>query len=115
MTDVSLKEHLEAQIKWLDRYFVDQVRSIDGKTALAKAEIDARLLGMNEFRDTLRDQASRLATKSELQLYADALDKRVKNIEISRAVTDGKTIMIAVIVAFVASILIAVISHWIVK
>jgi hypothetical protein len=112
MTDVTLKEHLEAQIRWLDRYFMDQVKSIEAKTELAKADIDTRLQGMNEFRDALRDQASRLATRQELDLHVSSMDKRIKSIEISRATADGKTIMLSGFIAFIASILVAVIANW---
>ncbi len=115
MPEISLKEHLQSQINWLDRYFIDQVKSIDAKTALAKADIDTRLTSMNEFRDTLKDQASRFATKVELELNANALDKRIKSIELSRAVSDGKTIMVSGFVAFVASVVVALIAHWVIK
>ena len=115
MTDISLKEHLQSQINWLDRYFIDQVKSIDAKTALAKADIDTRLQGMNEFRDTLRDQASRLMTRTESLTQHEALEVRMKSLELNRAASEGRMLMISGFVAFVASILVAIIAHWVIK
>jgi hypothetical protein len=103
MTDVTLKEHLQSQINWLDRYFVDQIKAIDAKTALAKADIDVRLQGMNEFRDTLRDQASRLATKDSLEALEIALSNRLQALELK----DAKLAGMAAAVSLVVSALVA--------
>ena len=50
------------------RDYIDQ-RLSDVQRAVDKAQetMDKRLEGMNEFRDTLKDQASRFVTRDELQ------------------------------------------------
>ncbi len=78
---VTLRDHFQSQLHWLDRYF--DRRLLDAKDAIDKAEnqLNARLEGMNEFRDTLKDQASKLATKDEVALSLGALEKRMQSIE----------------------------------
>lgn len=123
MGEVTLKEHIESQIAWIDRYFeaklewmdrhVDgQVRMIDSNTAKAASSIDKRLEGMNEFRDSLKDQASRFVTRQESAAKHEAIETRLKSIELSRATGEGRMLMISGFVAFVASILVSIIAHW---
>ena len=51
-----MKEYLEMRIK-----------NIEDNTELARMAIEVRLQGMNEFRDALKDQASRFITRQELE------------------------------------------------
>jgi len=115
MTEVSLKDHLESQIKWLDRHFDGQIKAIDVSTVKALAQLDKRLEGMNEFRDSLKDQSARFVTRSESEAMHVGIEARMKSMEISRASGEGKMLMISGFVAFVASILVGVISHWVTK
>ncbi len=115
MSEVSLKEYLEAQIKWLDRHFDGQIRAIDISTAKAAAQIDKRLEGMNEFRDSLRDQAARFETKEGSDLKLRPIYDRLETLAQARAFADGKTMVISGLVAFGASVLVTVLAHWIVK
>lgn len=55
LTVVSLKEHIDTRLE-----------AIEAATRAAAATMDKRLNSMNEFRDTLRDQASRFVTRDEL-------------------------------------------------
>lgn len=50
----------------LKEYFNSRLTSIENATSLAAATMDKRLDGMNEFRDTLRDQAGRFTTREEV-------------------------------------------------
>jgi hypothetical protein len=115
LNDVTLREHLESQLKWLDKYFTDQIKAIDSNTAKAAATIDKRLESMNEFRDALKDQASRLMTRVEANAQIESLEQRMKSLELNRASGEGKMLMISGFVAFVASILVAVVTHWVIK
>jgi hypothetical protein len=109
MTDVSLKEHLESQIKWVDRHFASQIITIQEKTRDAKEQIDKRLEGMNEFRDTLKDQAGRLATRSEVDAAMTGHDQRIKMLELRDARIAGMAAVVALLVsgavAFIARFL----------
>lgn len=113
MSDVSLREYLESQIKWVDRHFASQVLTIQEKTSQAREQIDKRLEGMNEFRDTLRDQAGRLATKDEIDVRSKEFDRRLKELELTKARTEGKAAIIAAIVSVAASVVIVVASRMI--
>lgn len=112
MSDVSLREYLESQIKWVDRHFASQITTINEKTAAAKEQIDKRLEGMNEFRDALKDQASRLATKDEVAALKDSTNERLQVLELGKANFEGKVAVLSVLVASVVSILIVGISQF---
>ncbi|OFV80214.1 MAG: hypothetical protein A2Y78_04795 [Acidobacteria bacterium RBG_13_68_16] len=80
---VSLREYF-------DQRFAESQRSID------KAEhlMEQRLAGMNEFRDTLRDQASRFVTREEMLAAIKALpcvihESRVSSLDNWRARMEG--------------------------
>ena len=47
-------------------YFDTRLIAIEQATGIAAASMEKRLNGMNEFRDTLRDQASRFVTRQEM-------------------------------------------------
>ena len=57
---ITLREFLEARLE-----------HIEEKTRLATAALDKRLEGMNEFRDTLKDQASRFVTRTDLEVILE--------------------------------------------
>jgi len=76
--NIPIRDYVDSQIKWLDTIFRMQIETITKNTALASLQIDKRLESMNEFRDTLRDQAGRLATRSELETSNQALNERIK-------------------------------------
>lgn len=110
---VALREYFSDQIKWLDRYFEKQ----HVRLAVDKAEfqLNKRLEGMNEFRDALKDQAARLATKDEVIALNSALDKRMQIIERQLSMSAGRNAATAVYWAIGASVLTAVIVMLITK
>jgi hypothetical protein len=59
---VSLKEHLESRID-----------SVEKSITIANVAMQERLKGMNEFRDTLREQASRFITRDESEAKRAAI------------------------------------------
>jgi transcriptional accessory protein Tex/SPT6 len=73
--EVPLRQHLERIIDDF-RSHVDQ-RFDSAQTAIDKAErtMNERLQGMNEFRDTLRDQAAKFATIVQLDDRLHGVDK----------------------------------------
>ncbi|MCR4331687.1 MAG: hypothetical protein NUV34_03130 [Sulfuricaulis sp.] len=112
---VSLREHLESQIKWLDRHVAGQLTAIDASTVKALAQLDERLRGMNEFRDALKDQASRLMTRKESEAQHESIESRLKSMELTRAAGEGKVLIISGLVAFVASVLVAIVTRWLIQ
>ena len=112
---VSIRDHFEEQIRWVDKYF--SKRLDDSHVAIDKAEqqLNKRLEGMNEFRDTLKDQASKLATKDEMMALIGALDKRIQSVERVQSSGEGRTSASAIWWIIGANILTAVIIGLILK
>ena len=103
MTEVSLRKHIdtqikwinryfEAKIKWIDRYFESKIKEIRSIIEKAEGELKVRLLGMNEFRDTLKDQAANFVTRAEMELKNIEHARRLVVLEQQAAVSDAKTL-----------------------
>jgi hypothetical protein len=93
----------------LRRYVDMRFKGVEDKTELAREAMEKRLDGMNEFRDTLSDQASRFVPRTE---YNDLKDT-VEGLTESRAELRGKASQNSVIAAYViaaVSIIISVIA-----
>lgn len=69
------------KIEFLERLFEEKIKARDRALTVAMAAMDVRLDGMNEFRNTLRDQATMLVTRDE---YLTAHAAVVRNIEAMR-------------------------------
>jgi ribosome-associated translation inhibitor RaiA len=93
-SEISLREYIEARLDSLEKHFDSRFEA--AQTAIDKAEttMNDRLGGMNEFRDTLRDQASRFATLLQLDEKMTAvikLEERLRDLEkasVSRDIVD---------------------------
>ena len=110
-TKVSLREYIEAQIKWVDRYFLNQIATVDSNVTKAAQSIDKRLESMNEFRNTLRDQSCTFITRTEYEIISE----RVKTLELNKANMDGKTLVICGMISFVMSLIVAGLVAWLLK
>jgi len=99
---VSLKEHIETRLS-----------AIEKAVEVANTAMQVRLTGMNEFRDTLRDQASRFVTRSELEIKLDSINARLTELAKYRDQMEGKASATQANIATLFSILgliIAIIS-----
>ena len=101
---VSLRDHFEKQIEWVDRYFERRVEDAQERVDKAEQQLNKRLEGMNEFRDTLKDQASQFITKRE----HEAVESRISAIERALSSAQGRGAIVTVLWAMGASILTAV-------
>jgi len=72
---VPLKEHIETRLS-----------SAEKAIAAAKCDLEKRLDGMNEFRQTLSDQATHFITRGE----HDMLVEDIRGLRESRAMLQGK-------------------------
>jgi hypothetical protein len=63
---VTLEKHFESLLDNCQKNCVDKFTSMNKAVDTAKESMEKRLDGMNEFRDTLKDQASRFVTRTEL-------------------------------------------------
>jgi hypothetical protein len=70
-----------AKIEFLERLFEEKITARDRALTVAMATMDVRLDGMNEFRNTLRDQAAQFVTRDE---YLTGHAAVVRNAEMMR-------------------------------
>jgi len=78
---VSLKEHFEHRLDEMDKKLSDRTVSIERAVDKAEQALKERLAGMNELRETMRDQAANLATREQVALTAGAIEERLRAIE----------------------------------
>jgi len=118
VTDVALKEYFERRIDDLEKHVFRRIDDMDRRyaqwldlndEAINKAEqtMNARLNAMNEFREALKDQANRMATRVELQSMADQVEELRRN----RANLDGRLAVVSGGVSLVISLAIWFLSR----
>ena len=105
---VSLREYLDREIHNLSLRLAEQQRYTDKAVDKAEFALSKRLDGMNEFRDALRDQASRMATREQL----DQLRERIIEMEKRAAVTSA---LVGMSVSVIVSVIVALLSKWLIK
>lgn len=110
MSDVSLKDHMDARIEWVERNFATQIESLDRAVKLAADSLEYRLHGMNEFRNVLKDQAAKLATREEISAHAQLIDERIKSLEVSRGYAAGVGAVAGVLGGGVMAVIVKIIS-----
>ena len=85
---------------------VVSLRFSENQRAITKAEdsMTARLEGMNEFREQLKDQATKFALRDEVNRRFDEVVEDIQNLELSKATLEGKASQSSVLFAYVLSI-----------
>lgn len=77
----ALTEKIDGLERYVDEKFSAQALAVD----MARNTMDKRLDGMNEFREALRDQASKMMTRSEYAVnhekFRDELTKLTRSME----------------------------------
>ncbi len=101
MSDVALKEYFDRRLDDLDRRLTDRFGLSDSAVSKAERTMNERLNSMNEFRDALRDQANRMATRAEL----DKVDSAVQALQQAKANLDGRLVMLSGGISIVVSLL----------
>ena len=74
----------------LREYFDARLAAVEKASTLAAATLEKRLEGMNEFRDTLKDQASRFVTRDELALQIKANREAINELRTFKDRLEGK-------------------------
>lgn len=67
-----------------------QFSTVEKATALAATAVEKRLEGMNEFRQQLNDQTSRLMTRAEYEGKHESIEKRITFLEKTAANFEGR-------------------------
>lgn len=108
MTDVALKDYLERLILEADRRYTQRFESNDAAIQKAEQSMTARLHAMNEFRDALKDQANRMATRDELGKVEDL----VRDLQRAKANLEGRLMGLSLLLSGVTSLIIGLLMRW---
>jgi hypothetical protein len=90
---VSLKEYIDTRLSAQEK-----------ATEVAYVAMNRRLEGMNEFRETLRDQAARLATRTELEASLSTVNSELRQLREFRVALEAKASQQSVNVALAMSL-----------
>ena len=77
--DISLKD-----------FILEKFKALEKSTESARSAMEKRLDGMNEFRETLKDQAAKFVTRSELEILLERINEDVRILRESKAMIEGK-------------------------
>jgi hypothetical protein len=101
ITNVSLKEHFDEQIKALYNHIDLKIIAIEKSTTLAKESMERRLEGMNEFRDSLKDQSEKFVSASEYNIKISRIEEDIRLLRESKATLEGKASTTQVYIAYI--------------
>jgi hypothetical protein len=76
-----------------------KIKALEVATSLAKANLELRLESMNEWRQQSKDREELFARRDTVR----SIEERVGQLEISKAVVDGKASQFSVNMAYVIS------------
>ena len=88
--DVKLKEHLEALLREQRVYFEMKLAARDEASRASHSSMEARLAGMNEFRDALKDQNATMITRTEFRVVCDRTQAELADLQKFRNIAEGK-------------------------
>jgi len=100
VTDVALKEYFERRLADLSTHIDARFEWNDAAIAKAERTMNERLNSMNEFRDALKDQASRMATRAEL----NKLDDQLQQLQQVKANYEGRVLVTVSFVSLIISV-----------
>lgn len=84
-------------------YLETRISALEKATDMARAAMEIRLTGMNEFRDTLRDQAARMPTRQELEAAVSIIERELRELRDFKTTMEAKASQRSVNVALVLS------------
>lgn len=87
----------------LKEYFDSRFDAMDKALRLATDALNARLESMNEFREALRDQASRMVTRAECSVLHNRSTDDIRGLQKFQSTLEGKASQNAVILAILIS------------
>jgi hypothetical protein len=103
-------KYLKSKIKAVKSDSKLRYVSIEKATEIAKQTADKRLDGMNEFRDSLKDQNENFVRKTEYQSEILRLQDDVKILRESKSFLEGKASITSVYVSYLIALLALIIS-----
>jgi ATP-dependent Zn protease len=85
------RREFEARIAELDRRYTLRFDLSERAITVALDAMNRRLDGMNEFRNTLRDQSNSFVSRPEWETREHALEEQVKQLELERENAVGRS------------------------
>jgi exonuclease VII small subunit len=108
MSEVALREHLEAMMREADRRYEQRFAASEEAVRKAERGMSVRLDSMNEFREALRDQANRMATRDELKNLSEV----VQELQRAKANLDGRLVVLSAAVSLIVTITLWAVNWW---
>jgi hypothetical protein len=108
--DISLKEYFDKRFDDLKDYMELKFANIEKSTLLAQDALDVRLESMNEFRTTMKDEASHFITRSECNISKDKYASEIQRLRETNATTEGKASQKSVNIAYIIAAIGIIIS-----
>lgn len=123
MTDVSLKEYIETQIKHersiseakaevlavqLEEfriYYNAQLESVRSNTGTVAEEVARRFASQNEWRQAMIDRELRFVSRDEYNAVIISLSDNISGLRESRAKTEGMATQKSVMITFILAVL----------
>jgi hypothetical protein len=104
-TNVSIRDYFDSKYKELKEYIDVKFNAMEKSTSLAQENLNTRLEGMNEFRNTLKDQSSHFITRTEHKSLIDKYDADIRVLRENLARNEGKASQQSVNTAFIIATL----------
>lgn len=111
--NISIKEYFESKFIELKNYMDVKFENIEKSTRFAQDNLNTRLEGMNEFRNSMKDQATQYITRAEHDALITKIDSDVRYLREATAEAKGKATQQSVSIAYIISfigLLVAVVS-----
>ncbi len=106
---VSLKCYTDTRFDAMEEKFDVIMRGQERAITLAREGMERRLEGMNEFRDTLKDQTSKFVTRGELEVLLAGVAEAIKTAARGK-VSWGIALALTVLTSAVLSLVILLVT-----
>lgn len=98
---ISLKEYFDDKFEFLKKYMDVRFNAVDASTKLAADTLEIRLESMNEFRESMKDQAGSFITRAEHCAMMQKYDSEIASLMKAEAKSEGMATQKSVIIAYV--------------
>ena len=85
-----LEEKLNIRIDATEKLMCSRIESLEKASIVAKTAMDYRLAGMNEFRESLKDQTSTMWTRQEHNIYESRIAEDIEELKEAMHRSSGK-------------------------
>jgi len=109
MTELTTAEIAELRVS-LKEHFESRLQAIEKQLETANQVLDIRLAGMNEFRESMKDQQNTFLTMSEHDAWKAKIEADIQTLRDFRVKVDSKADQKTVTLAFIFSAISAVIG-----